>query len=369
MKAAIATISILSILAAPYAVAAQTGDGGLGKFTVPSLSKDMPMLRGQVSTYKGRSPLIMSSPQEIPEGTKVDLVVPEGIVLNSELSQKGDEVIVRIARDIKDGGRVLLPGNWYIRGLVTESVSQKRGGRNGYVEVQFDKLVSPEGDYELDFNAKFSTKDNKMMSIAKVVTKDAGYVAAGGAAGAFIAFQLSGVPLTVMSQGYNIAGGAAVGGAIGLFAALKRKGKIASIYGGDTLKLVVNEPIKLPGFDPSLLPSAEAPKRLEGLDLVVKDYKFSKPWWNDRSAKILALDLEVANNTEQSFHFFDLVVVNDHDQRYSPLPMGGVKNERVPPGKSGVGKVVFTVGSPKRKYSLIFLSRRTGKELSRVAIN
>lgn len=341
----------------------------LEPFQAPRLSEDMPLLRGQVSTFKGRSPLLHGSVQAIPEGTKIELIIPDGININSEVSQKGDEVIVRIAKDIMDGDRVLVPGGWYMRGLVTDSVSRKRLGRNGYVDVQFDKMVSPDGDYEVDFNAKFSTKDHKLVSIAKIVAKDTAIVSAGAGAGALIAFQFTGIAGTIASQGYNIAGGAAIGGAIGLFGALKRKGKVASIYAGDVLKLTTSEALMVPGFDKTLLPSGQPVAHLEGLDLRIKDYRFVKPWWNDRSAKLLEVDIEVDNHTNQSFHFFDLQVISDHDQRYMPLPVGGFKNERVAPGKSGAGKVVFTVGSPKRKYSLIFMSRRTGKELSRASIN
>lgn len=340
-----------------------------GSFSVPGLQTDMPLLRGQVSTFKGRSPILSGSVQSIPEKTKIDLVVPDGINLNSEVSQKGDEIMVRVASDIKDGDRVIIPGGWYMRGLVTEAVPQKRGGRDGYVEVQFDKLVSPNGDYELEFNSKFSTKDKKLTTVSKLIAKDSAMVGIGAGAGALMAFQFTGIATTISTYGINIGAGAAIGGSIGLFAALKRKGKIRSIYGGDTLRLVTSEPISLPGFDKELLPSAEPIAHLEGLDMKVKNFKLEKPPWKDNSARLLFLDLEVANKTNLNFHMFDVCVISDQGQTYTATPFGGVKNMTIPPGKSGEGKVVFTVGSPKRKYSLIFFNRKTGKELSRVAIN
>ncbi len=360
-------------LLAPCALAQEHGLGASdesskqGSFVVPTLQKDTPLLRGQVSTFKNRSPLLSGSTQQIPSGTKVDLVVPDGMVINSEISQKGDEVLVRIGKDIMDGDRVVIPGGWFMRGLVTDAQSQKRGGRNGFVEVQFDKLVSPDGDYQVDFNAKFSTRDKKLKSVLKVVGTDMGYVTIGAGAGALLSIQLTGIPTAIATHGYSVAVGAGIGGTIGLIGALKRKGKVSSIFSGDELKLVTDEPIMLPGFDKTLLPSAQVPQHLEGLDLRVKDFKFAKPWWDDKSARILEVSLEVNNNTKQTFHFFDLLVVNDNEQRFSPLP--GFKFDKVTPGNSGAGKVSFTVGSPKRKYFLIFLSRRTGKELSRAAIN
>lgn len=346
-------------------------DDAPGRFSMPPMNKNTPLLHGQVSTFKGRSPILPGTSKEIPEGTKVDLVVPDGITVNSEVSRKGDEILVRIANDITRGERVIIPGGWYMRGLVTDARPRKRGGCDGYVEVQVDKLVSPDGDYELPFDATFSTKDNKIKSVFKVVGADAGYVAVGGAAGALLSVQLGGIGTAIMTHGISVGVGAAAGGTIGLIGALKRKGKVASFYSGDVLKLTTAEPVTLPAFDPALLPSKKPAPHLEGLDLTIKDYHFAKPDWGDKSARLLQLDLDVANNTKQYFHFFDLQVISDHGQRYMPTPFGGFANlhRKVAPGTSGSGQVTFTVDSPKRKYYLIFLSRRTGKELTRVAIN
>ncbi len=66
----------------------------------------------------------------------------------------------------------MLPEGWYIRGLVTESTGQKRHSRDGYIGVTFDKLISPNGEIELAFPAKFSTKDHALKSVAKVAMID-----------------------------------------------------------------------------------------------------------------------------------------------------------------------------------------------------
>ncbi len=352
-------------------VSSDSRGGGDNRFIMPHLQKDVPLLRGEISTYKGRSPIIPGTKQEIPKNTKIDLVVPDGITINSELSQKGDEVMVRIAEDITSGGKVIVPGGWYMRGLVTDAQSQKRLGRDGYVEVQIDKLVSPDGDYEIPFEAKFSTKDKKLQSVAKIVGTDAKYVGVGGAAGALFSLQVTGVPGAIATHGYSVAGGAAIGGTIGLIGALKRKGAIRSLYSGDSLKLVTDGPVTLPAFDQELLPSKQPVPHLEGLDLTVKNFRFAKTDWGDKDARILALHLDVENKTERKFHFHDLEVISDRGTKYSETPFNSFayKNKDVAPGESGSGVVTFLVGSPKRKYYLIFISRRTGKELTRVAIN
>ncbi len=340
-------------------------------FSQRSTTSNTPLLHGAVSVQKGPSPFLMDSVHEVSTGTKVNLVVPTGVFLNSEVSQKGDEVQMRIATDVKDGGRVVLPAGWYVRGLVTQVEAQKRGGRDGYVEVVFDKLVSPTGEYELDFNAKFSTKESKLKSATKLIAKDSLYVGAGAAAGALISVQATGLATAIATHGISVGGGAAVGASIGLFAALKRKGQVRNILPGESLKLETCEPISLPGFDPKMLLSAAPKPHLKGLDLVVNDFHFRKTPWEDKSARLLELELDVTNRTSKTFHFFDLLVESDQLERYSPTPFGGFDALKmsVPPKGEGSGTVTFTVGSSKRKYFLVFLSRSSGEELTRVPIN
>lgn len=342
----------------------------LGRFREPHMDNKGKLLQGKIEMSKP-SPFIPGKVETIPAETKVDLVVPAGVVLNSEISQKGDEIFVRISQDIKGGGKVLLPAQWYMRGLVTEAVSQKRLGRAGYVEVQFDKLVSPDGEYAVDFNAKLSTRDNKLTALTKIVAKDAAYTAVGAGAGAMLGLQVSGIPATIAMQGYNVAGAAALGATWGLIASLKRKGDIKNVYEGDELKITTSEPIKLPAFDPAQLPSAQAVKPLEGLEMKVQKYRFQKTPWGDKSAEYLIVDVEVRNKTSQPFYFSDLIAMSDKYQEYRQHISAAAKRKEIQvlPGRSGTGNVVFLAGTKKHKYSLIFLSRRTGKELSRVAIN
>src|SRR5262249_54295361 len=161
----------------------------------------------------------------------------------------------------------VIPAGWFMRGLITDTKSQRRGNRDGYVDVQFDKLVSPDGQYEVPFNAKFSTKDKKLQSVAKIVGTDAKYMAIGGVSGAVPSVQLTGLPVAVSTHGISVGIGAAAGATIGLIGATKKKGSVATLRGGDQLKLTTVDPIMLPGFDQTLIPSSKPIPHLEGLDL------------------------------------------------------------------------------------------------------
>ncbi len=106
-----------------------------------------------------------------------------------------------------------------MHGQVTAIGLQKRLGRDGYVEVEFDKLISPEGDIDLPFNTKFSTKDSQLKAISKEVLIDSGYVTLGALGGSIFSVQLTGVPVAIATHGISVGAGAAVGGGLGLIGA------------------------------------------------------------------------------------------------------------------------------------------------------
>jgi len=324
-------------------------------------------LKGRVEASPGL--LLQGSLQTIAPGTKVDLTLMGN--LNSEVSQKGDEVFARVAIDVKDGQRVLLPGGWYIHGVVSDVASQRRLGRDGYVEVEFDNLVSADGSIELPFQAKLSTKDSELKAIAKTLAIDSGYLTKGALGGAILSAQLTGIPVAIATHGYSLAIGAGVGAGLGAFGALKRKGKIASLYPGDEMHVTISEPLTLPGFNPAALLSAASKPRLANLDLLVSRSHFSKDPLGDSQARILTIDLKVDNRTDKEFSFFDLAVVSDHNQRYYPSPLSDltVWKKTVPAHSCQAGKVTFSVDSPKHKYWIVLLDRKNREELTRAAIN
>lgn len=331
----------------------------------PAPSRDL--LRGKVTSSP--SPFLHGSIQTVAPGTKLDLILTGN--LNSEVSQKGEEVLARIAADVRDGERVLMPGGWYAHGIVTDIQGQRRLGRDGFVEIEFDTIVSPDGAYELPFKARLSTKDNQLKAVAKTLAVDAGFVTAGAAGGALLSVQMTGIPLAVATEGYSVAIGAGVGAGIGAIGALKRKGKIASFYPGDTLKLTIAEPITMPGFNPALLPSAQRGQDLAGLAVAIDRTRFQKDPFGDARARLLTVDLTLTNNTGRSISLFDLAVVSDHNQRYYPSVLGnfaGLK-KKIEPNSTEAATVSFSVDTGKRKYWLVVLEKGSREELKRVPIN
>lgn len=313
------------------------------------------------------SPLLEGVVQELP--AKVDLNLTLNCYLNSEVSVKGDEVRARISVDVKDKGKVLVPEGWYVRGLVTKAVSPKRGGRDGYVDVEFDKLVSPDGAIELPFPAKFSTKDKALKTILKVVAIDSGYVAKGALGGSLLSLQLGGLGTAISTYGISIGAGAAVGGSIGLFGALKRKGKIANSSPTEVIKLTTAEPIILPGFDPTKLPSAKKLEPLKGFVINIKKFSFEANPLGDKSTQLMRVDLVAVNETNKEFSFGDFAATNELNQIYD-LDIGSnfkVLRTKIAPHSQTRGVVTYNVDKGKHEYHLILVDKNR-RELSRAFI-
>ena len=166
-------------------------------------------------------------------------------VLSSGFTQEGDEFFAQITQDVEGKTGVVLPTGTVAHGTVKEMEESKRLGRDGWIEINFDYLVTPDGR-QIPIEGKMSTKMHPVKGVAKTVLVDTGYTLAGGVVGGFAALNLLGIEAAIASQGYTLAGGAAIGGAIGLGISLFRKGKDVLISPGDEIKVKMLTPIDLP---------------------------------------------------------------------------------------------------------------------------
>ena len=345
--------------------AGTTGSAAFGK---------RPVLKGSISGGNNAgapSPLLSGSLQMVPKGTTVDLTLQ--CHLNSELSQKGQEVFARISRDVtaEDGSKVVLPGKWVAHGYVTRVDKQKHNGRDGFVEVKFDRIISPDGEWEVPFETSFSTKDNELKSAAKVLFRDTKFATIGALAGSILSVQMTGLPVAISTYGISVGIGGGVGATYGLVCAMARKGKICSVYPGDHVQLKLSEPLSLPGFNPLALDSAKNSSHLPGFSLAVTDFKFEKdPVSQDKRGQVLRLWLTAENRSRRSLNLRNLRVVSEMDDIYAPhLSAAMMRFQELAPGGRQFLVLPFSVDSKKHKYSLVLLKDASGAELARAPIN
>lgn len=358
-----------SIFAGPLAAPApaQPAKSSFSLPSSPRMKTDMPLLKGSVELGSRPSPFLAGSVQTIPAKTTINLIVPKNVYLNSQISQKGDEVWFTVGQDVSNGSGLGIPGGWKMRGLVTNSQGIKRAHRDGYLEIEFDKIVSPDGQYEIDFPAKYSSKDGTVKMVTKQLAIGSAYTLAGAGAGALLMWQLTGVQTAIATYGINIGVGAGIGAAIGLFGFGKSKGKIENFNPDDMIQMTTAEPITTVAFNPNEAQSAKPDPKLEGLELTVEKFKFVKTPWEDKSSKLLSVDVNIENNSDKTFHFFDVAAISENGQL---CPQAGMPAKgAVAPRQKGKAHFLFFSSGTKQKYFLLFKSRRTEQILSKVPIN
>lgn len=287
-------------------------------------------------------------------------------VLSSGYTEEGDEFFAEITSEVEGEKGVILPAGTIAHGSVREIQSSKRLGRDGWIEVNFDYLITPDGR-EIPIQGQMSTKLNPVVGTSKVVAKSAGYTAVGGVVGGFLALNMFGLPAAIASQGYTLAGGAAVGGAVGLGMALYRKGKDVLISPGDEIRVKVTKGIALPVFKKEALKQEEFVA--EGLNIKITNIDFEEDPFGDLNT--ITLSIVITNLTDKYFTGFDISMMNDLNAAFYPSVFGDttLMFSKIKPGDRLAGRISFSVDNVKRKHWLVIFDRMERKPIAKISID
>ena len=326
-------------------------------------------------TFKGRAEITDKADRENKElfTGEVDQLEAKDVikmtvsqVLSSGYTEEGDEFFAEISSEVEGDKGVILPAGTIAHGCVREIQSSKRLGRDGWIEVNFDYLITPDGR-EIPIQGKMSTKLNPVLGTTKNVAKGAGYTAAGGVVGGFLALNVFGLPAAIASQGYTLAGGAALGGAVGLGMALYRKGKDVLISPGDEIRVKVVHGIELPVFKKEALKQEEFV--CEGLGLKITNIDFEEDPFGEFNTITIAL--VITNLTDKYFTGFDISLMNDLNASFYPSVFGdtSIMFSKIKPGDRTSGRISFSVDNIKRKHWLVIYDRAQRKQIAKVSID
>lgn len=287
-------------------------------------------------------------------------------VLDSNINIEGDEFFAEVVNDVEGDSGVIIPKGTIAHGRISQTEAAKRLGRPAQISLDFDYLITPDGR-EIPIEGRMSTKLNPVVQTSKIVMQDLGYTVAGGAVGGFLALNWLGIEAAIASQGYTLAGGAAVGGAIGLGAALMRKGHDVLIAPGDEIKVKVNTSVTLPVYRETALMQHEM--FYPGLDIMISDIKHEEDPFGE--ANTITLTIMITNMSDKTFSGLDLALVNDYNAVFRPSIFGDTKLmfRQIKPGDKVVGHISFAVDNINRKFWLTFYDRRTKKPLSKISID
>ena len=287
-------------------------------------------------------------------------------VLDGSFSLEGDEFFAEITSDVVSDKGVILPKGTIAHGKIMQVAEAKRLGRNGYLDLSFDYLTTPDGR-EIPIEGQMSTKLHPVKEVGKIVATDIGYTAAGGLVGGMFALQALGPAAAVASHGYTLAGGAAIGGTVGLGMSLYRKGKNVLIAPGDEIRVKILSNVDLPVYKEEALLQKEL--TYPGLDIRIANILYEKDPFGE--ANTITLSLSVTNMSKKTISGMDLALVNDYNMIFNPSIFGDTKLlfSQLKPGDRFAGKISFSVNNVKGTYWLVVNDRAKNKPLVKLSLD
>lgn len=323
---------------------------GHAEFSNEQVELDKDMYTGKTETLEKRDTIEMTVSQ----------------VLDASFSFEGDEFFAEVTSDVIGDKGVIIPKGTVAHGIIKESAGAKRFGRDGYIDLTFDYLVTPDGR-EIPIEGKMSTKLHPLKAATKIVATDIGYTAGGAVLGGVFAAQALGVEAAILSQGYTVAGGAAVGAGVGLGMALYRKGKDVLISPGDEIKVKILSEVDLPVYREEALKQKEL--KYPGIDVRIANILYEKDPFGE--VNTLTLSVSISNMSDKSFAGMDLALVNDYNTVFNPSIFGDTKLvfSQFKPGDRKAGKISFAVNNVKQSYWLVVNDRRVNKPLVKISLD
>ena len=287
-------------------------------------------------------------------------------VLDTSYSVEGDEFFAKVTSDVFGDKGVIIPKGTLAHGRVSQTGSYGKMGKQAWIEMSFDYLVTPDGR-EIPIDGKMTTKLHPVVETTKIIAEDIGYTAAGGAVGGFLALNWLGIEAAIASHGYTIAGGAAIGGAVGLGMALIRKGKDVFIAPGDEIKVKINTTVPLPVYKENALKQEEL--LYPGLDIFISDIKHEEDPFGEMNT--ITLTVTISNMSDKKLSGFDMALVSDYNTIYRPSIFGDTKMmfKTIGSGERVAGRVSFSVDNIHHNYWLTFYDRKTGKALTKISVD
>lgn len=287
-------------------------------------------------------------------------------VIDGSFSFEGDEFFAEVTSDVVGDKGIVIPKGTVAHGIIRQSGEAKRLGRDGYIDLTFDYLVTPDGR-EIPIEGKMSTKLHPVKAAAKIVATDIGYTAAGGVLGGIFAAQALGIEAAIASQGITMAGGAALGAGTGLGMALLRKGKDVLISPGDEIKVKILSDVELPVYREEALKQKEL--KYPGIEVRISNILYDRDPFGD--VNTLTLSIAVTNMSDKSFSGMDIALMNDYNTIFNPSIFGDTKLlfSQFKPGDRRAGKISFSVNNVKNTYWLIINDRTINKPLIKISLD
>lgn len=296
--------------------------------------------------------------------TEINMTVSQ--VLDGSYSLEGDEFFAKVTNDVMGNGGIIVPKGSVAHGVISQSSEAKRLGRDGYINLKFDYIITPDGR-EIPIEGNMSTKMHPLKAAGKIVATDLGYTAAGGVIGGYAALNALGVEAAIASQGYTVMGGAAIGGTVGLAMSLYRKGKNVLIAPGDLIKVKITTSMNLPVYKEDAFKQEEL--MLQGLNVRITNILYEKDPFG--VVNTLTVSMSISNMSSTTFSGMDIALINDLGQTFTPTVFGDttLMFRQIKPGDRVAGKMSFSVNNVNDSFWLTFYDRLSRKAVVRISLD
>jgi hypothetical protein len=302
--------------------------------------------------------------KEVEKGTPLEMTVATTLSTGGE-TEAGDEFFAKVTKDFAVDGKVVIPRGTLVHGSVLGAEGPRRMMRNGSVSTKFDYMITPDGR-EIPIEADYSNKDSKAKAAAKIIGKSSAYTLGGGVIGAMMVMKYGGIAAVAATEGYALAGGAAVGGAVGLTAAMLKKGKHTMLTPGAQIRVKLQDKLVLPTMN---MPDASAENvKLEGLNVKVLGMRTAKDAFGEPTEITLTLDVD--NRTENQFSFFDIALEDENGETHYASTFGdtGMWFQQLKPNAHVKGNISFNVDNVTLQHYLVFYKQYSREPIAKVAI-
>lgn len=299
----------------------------------------------------------------IDKGSKLKMSVSS--IINASYSEEDDEFFAQITNDVSTEKGVIIPAGSFAHGAISNLTRAKKLGRNGFVNLDFDYIITPDGR-KVPIDASMTTKANPVKAVAKNVAKDAGYMVGGGAVGGWLALNMLGLPAAIATHGGTVAGGAGVGAMVGLGTALSQKGTEVLITPQDLIDVQIKSSLELPIMRPEAFTEEEI--FCDGLNIKITNIKIEKDPFGQPN--LITLSVLINNETDKTFSVFDMALLSDLKDIYYPSPFDNTDFwfSRVNPGDKTTTKLSFSVNNPKRKHWLVIYDVKSRKPMVKMSL-
>ncbi|MBO5434498.1 hypothetical protein J6A31_01585 [bacterium] len=349
MKRIVATFLISSFLLSSQAIATPTLEGH-AEFSDNVQQMQQDLFTGEIEHLERKDIIHMTVSQ----------------VLDSSIHMEGDEFFAEVTNEVYGDKGVIIPKGTLAHGKITQTADPGKMGKSAWIELDFDYLVTPDGR-EIPIEGKMTTKLNPVAETSKIIAQDVGYTLVGGAVGGFMALNWLGLESAIASQGYTLAGGAAVGGAIGLGMALMRKGNEVLIAPGDEIRVKINTTVPLPVYKDTALQQHEL--NYPGLDINISNIIHEEDPFGELNT--ITLTVMISNLSDKNFSGLDMALISDYNKVFRPSVFGDTKLmfKHINSGDRLVGNISFSVDNINRSFWLAFFDKRSGKPLAKISID